>query len=296
LAELAFEPSELRVRYGDCCELVGYVPPDQPVYPGERAPLTLVWRASETVDQAYSLFVHAVTADGQLVGQLDTYHGGGMYPTSQWHPGEMVADTVYVPISRRAEGPALIRFNVGLHDAHDSERVPAFSLEGEELETVFAAEAALLPFEWPEPQPDPQTDTIFGQQIRLARVELFHAEARPGEIVTLTLQWEALARITDDYVGFVHVVDADGHDVAQDDHPPLNGRFPTRLWPAGTVVSDPYHLELPEGLEAGTYELWAGLYRPDSGQRLQAVSQQTGERWVDDLVLVGTLTVVGDRP
>jgi hypothetical protein len=57
------------------------------------------------------------------------------------------------------------------------------------------------------------------------------------------------------------------------------------------VVSDAYRLELPADLAEGTYELWAGFYQPASGQRLQAVAQQTGERWKDDLVFLGTLVV-----
>lgn len=291
LEQLSITPSDLHVRYSDCCELVGVVSPDDPVYPGDRVPLTLVWRALEPPQEDYALFVHATTADGQLVGQLDTYHGGGMLPTGQWQPGDIIIDTVYVPISLRAEGPVLLRFNVGLHKLPGPERLPAFSSEGQELDAVFAGEAALVPFSWPEPGPDPGIDALFGGQIRLAGMELSQPSARPGDAVTVTLQWEALEQIPEDYVGFVHLADSAGTDVAQDDHPPLNERYPTRLWSPGTVVSDAYRLELPADLADGTYELWVGFYRPASGQRLQAVAQQTGERWKDDLVFLGTLVV-----
>jgi hypothetical protein len=104
--------------------------------------------------------------------------------------------------------------------------------------------------------------------------------------------------VTEDYTGFVHLVDAAGNDVAQDDHPPLSGRYPTRLWAVDTVVWDPYRLELPDDLAEGPYELWGGLYLA-SGQRLPAIAQQPhggdspqpGERWKDDLVYLGTLSV-----
>ncbi len=143
--------SELYVRFGDCCELVGYRLPDNPFRPGDRVPLTLVWRALAPAKQDYSLFVHAVTTDGDLAGQLDTYHGGGMYPTSLWQPGEVIIDTAYVPISWKAQAPALIRFNVGLHEVATATRLPAFAPDGQELDAIFAGEARLAPFEQSQP-------------------------------------------------------------------------------------------------------------------------------------------------
>jgi 4-amino-4-deoxy-L-arabinose transferase-like glycosyltransferase len=294
LDELASAPSELHVRYGDCCELVGYVSPDEAVHPGERVPLRLVWRALQPVDHDYSLFVHALTADGQLVGQLDTYHGGGMYPTGQWRAGEIIDDVAYVPISLKAEGPALVHFRVGLHEGTGPARLPAFAEDGQEVDVIFAGESALVPHQWPRPAAHVESDVLFAQQIRLAGISVAQEGARPGEAVTVTLQWEAMADIAQDYTGFVHLVAPDGGDVAQDDHPPRGGRFPTRLWSAGMIVSDMYRLELPQDLEPGTYNLWAGFYRPESGQRLPAVSQQTGDRWKDDLVLVGTVLIASD--
>jgi 4-amino-4-deoxy-L-arabinose transferase-like glycosyltransferase len=294
LDELAVVPSELRVQYEECCELLGYVAPEAPVLPGDRVPLTLVWHASQAMEQDYALFVHAVTVDGQLVGQLDTYHGGGMYPTSQWHSGEFLVDRVYVPISQKAEGPALIRFSVGLHRLPGPERLSAFAPDGQELDVVFAGEAALVPFQWPESVSDLEIDAAFEGKIRLAGVKLSQVAAHPGEVVTATLQWAALDRIKEDYVGFVHLVDSGGSNVAQDDHVPMNGHYPTRLWFPGAMIVDAYRLELPAGLGEGSYELWAGFYRPESEDRLQAVSEQSGERWRNDLVYLGSIEVAVD--
>jgi hypothetical protein len=107
----------------------------------------------------------------------------------------------------------------------------------------------------------------------------------------ITLQWHALEQITEDYTGFIHLIDPAGRIVAADDHLPLDGQFPTRLWPQGAVLYDPFHLALPTDLPEGTYELWGGLYRPESVQRLETVRQSTGERWKDDLVQLGTVAV-----
>jgi hypothetical protein len=294
LAGLGLAPAGLNVRYGDCCELVGYLPPEQPVYDGDSVPLTLIWKVLSNVDQNYTLFVHASTVGGETLDQEDTYHGSGMFPTSQWRAGEFISDTVYVPISWPSEEPSAIRFFVGLYDLDPENRLPAFSADGEELEAVVAGEVAVIPHQWPEVHPDPDVDTLFGRGIRLAHAEFQPDKARPGEVVTVTLQWQALERITQDYTGFVHLVDPEGTKVAQDDHVPLPEQLPTHLWLPGMVLSDAYTLELPLDLASGAYELRGGLYSHESGQRLRALSRETGTRWQDDLVLLGTLTV-GDR-
>lgn len=301
--DLAIVPVGLQVRYGDCCELVGYVPPDPLVRPGGLVPLTLVWQSLQPTDQNYGLFVHGRTEEGDLVGELNTFHGNGMYPTSQWREGETIVDTVYVPISWKAEGPLLIRLNVGLYERETGERLPAFGSDGTEIEATFTGELALAPHEWPQPRADLQVDTVFGQKIRLAGVDLSQSEVRPGGVVTVTLEWEALDKVGNDYTGFVHLVGPAGDDVAQDDHPPLNGRYPTRLWFAGTVISDLYRLEIPDDLENGAYELWGGFYDPNTKQRLPAIAHPreesgtspVGEPWKDDLVFLGTLVLSDGR-
>ncbi|MCL7454249.1 MAG: hypothetical protein M8467_14505, partial [Anaerolineae bacterium] len=296
MAELPLDLSYLRVSYAGCCELVGYVAPGQPVHQGEWVPLTLVWRVLEPTDRDYSLFVHARTPDGKLAGQLDTYPGNGMYPTSQWRQGEIIVDPVDVPISWEAEPPALVRFHVGLYDTTTMQGLPASSPEAAPIETVVAGEVALLPFQWPAPPPGSVTAAVLGQRIRLSVDELPEKVLHPGGALTVTLHWQALSPITEDYTGFVHLVDAGGRRISQDDHAPLEGNFPTRLWPEGTVVEDDFLLPLPATLEDGRYELLAGLYRPGSGERLPAISPLTGQRWQDDLVYLGSVVIARKRP
>lgn len=159
------------------------------------------------------------------------------------------------------------------------------------LESIIAGEAALVPVQWPEVTIDGATNTIFGEQIQLASVELPQRPIQPGEMVTVTLYWHALERVTEDYTGFVHLIDPSGDRIAQDDHPARDDRFPTRLWPQGAVLSDPFHIVLPTDLAEGNYELWGGLCRPESVRRLRAVRQSTSERWKDNLARLGTLVV-----
>jgi hypothetical protein len=185
----------------------------------------------------------------------------------------------------------MIQFHTGMYDLTTMENLPAFSEEGVELESIIAGSAALIPTHWPEVELDGTIDTIFEGQIRLTSVEIPQEAVHSGDVLTVTLQWHALEQITEDYTGFIHLLDPLGRVVAGDDHPPIDGQFPTRLWPEGAVLYDPFHLNLPTDLAEGEYELWGGLYRPESVQRLEAIRQSSGERWKDDLVQLGKVAI-----
>ena len=59
-----------------------------------------------------------------------------------------------------------------------------------------------------------------------------------GEALRLRLIWRAEAEVAEGYTVFIHVVDAQGNILAQDDRAPFaNGEaYPTDLWNMGEVV------------------------------------------------------------
>jgi len=61
--------------------------------PGDPIKVTLYWRAWQPIDRAYVEFVHLVDGQGVMVAQRDTWPGRGMYPTTLWQPGEVIADS-----------------------------------------------------------------------------------------------------------------------------------------------------------------------------------------------------------
>jgi len=65
----------------------------------------------------------------------------------------------------------------------------------------------------------------------------------------------------------VHVLNAEGRLVAQDDSIPALWTYPTSEWKAGEAVVDFHQFELDASLPPGDYTLQAGLYDPDSGAR-----------------------------
>ena len=112
-------------------------------------------------------------------------------------------------------------------------------------------------------------DVTFGEQFHLLGYETRVNEA--GDKLHVTLYWEALQDIDFDFSAFVHLIDAGGRRVAQDDHPPgeLSEFRPKRWWPEDVVVAR-YTVPLPEELAAGPYRLWVGVYHWGTGDRLPA--------------------------
>jgi hypothetical protein len=87
-------------------------------------------------------------------------------------------------------------------------------------------------------------------------------------IIQVTLYWRALAAPEKDYTLFLHLAAPDGFVKAQQDQQPFLGRWPTSRWAAGDIVADRYSLSLADWIESGEYVLLAGLYEPQSGERL----------------------------
>jgi hypothetical protein len=92
---------------------------------------------------------------------------------------------------------------------------------------------------------------------------------RAGEL-NLTVVWQAARAISRSYKVFVHLENADGGVVAQDDREPHVGLYPTSRWWAGEMVREHYTLAVPPNLPRGKYFLRVGWYDAESGDRLSA--------------------------
>ena len=103
-----------------------------------------------------------------------------------------------------------------------------------------------------------------------------------GGAIDLTLYWWADALLPEDYQVFVHVLDAEGAMLAQDDSAPLQGRYPTSQWRSGVLIADPHHIALDPLPEA--FGVRVGLYRLPDGARLPVTPADA--RVADDSVLI----------
>jgi hypothetical protein len=89
-----------------------------------------------------------------------------------------------------------------------------------------------------------------------------------GDVLTVTLKWEALAPLSSDYSSYVHLVGPDGKTIAQSDHRPGGAFYPTSLWETGEVLWDDHPVHLPETMPDGPYVLRAGMYLLPTMKRL----------------------------
>ncbi len=93
----------------------------------------------------------------------------------------------------------------------------------------------------------------------------------PGAVVPVALTWRAEAPIPRNYKVFVHAIRPDGGMAAQHDAQPLNDLRPMTIWPVGEAVRDHHGLALPADYR-GPLQIVAGLYDPDTGERLRTTS------------------------
>jgi len=120
------EPAE--VNFGDQIELVGYTRDCMT----PACTVTLYWRAQDTPDADYTVFVHLVGEDGQIASQHDGRPVGGLYPTTMWKAGEVVEDRH--PLSLPTDIPSGdYRLLVGLYQPEMGERLPVVGPDGQEL-------------------------------------------------------------------------------------------------------------------------------------------------------------------
>jgi len=83
---------------------------------GDSLCLELLWSATAPPAADYTVFLHLLTPEGQLVAQSDLPPGNGNAPTTTWTPGQPVADKHGLIIPTTV-APGRYQLWVGLYDA-----------------------------------------------------------------------------------------------------------------------------------------------------------------------------------
>ena len=119
--------------------------------------------------------------------------------------------------------------------------------------------------------PLPAGATNFADLIALRQIRIENSTLQPGSSLPLTIEWQALAPIPDDYTIFVQILTEDDQLVGQVDSWPLQGTLPTSSWRPSQQITDPYTIPLSADLPSGNYRLIVGFYRLSDLQRLSVL-------------------------
>lgn len=237
--------------------------------PGERVNLTLFWQvdkdrpasvSNERADYAVELLLRGVGED-----DISLYDGApvhGTHPVSHWTDSEIIVDH-YNPrlplmVADAPPGAYPLTLTLAVPDGE--------VLLGPHVLGTITLVATERDFDVPA--------MGYTQQVPLAdQIELLGYDIEPvhaglGEILHLTLYWRALAEMDTSYTVFIHLLGPEGHTVAQQDNPPVNGTYPTTLWLPGEIMTDPYDIALPADVSPGDYSVEIGFYIAENGLRL----------------------------
>jgi 4-amino-4-deoxy-L-arabinose transferase-like glycosyltransferase len=120
-------------------------------------------------------------------------------------------------------------------------------------------------------QPTITLDADFGERIHLRGYTLAGDSFAHGDILPVTLFWEARDPISDPYKVTVQLLGDAGPPIAQHDGEPVGGFAPTTLWQPGQTVTDRHGILLPTDLPPGNYTLVVAVYHAATGERLPVV-------------------------
>lgn len=101
----------------------------------------------------------------------------------------------------------------------------------------------------------------------------------PGDTVEITLYWQPLQPLEENYRVFVHLLSDQPAVVTQSDK--LNpGDFPTRRWPINQYVRDRHTLKIPAALASGKYDITVGLPYGTAEDHLRLQPEGVATEWV----------------
>ncbi len=104
------------------------------IRPGETLPLHLFWQTTAEIKTNYTVLVHLLGPDGQIVTQADQQPLGGFLPTTFWPPERVISDEYLLQLPPDAP---LGRYQllVGMYDLTTGIRLPV-SIDGQVIGDV----------------------------------------------------------------------------------------------------------------------------------------------------------------
>ncbi|TEU18963.1 MAG: phospholipid carrier-dependent glycosyltransferase [Anaerolineales bacterium] len=273
------------VDLDDKVRLLGYDVEEVTVKADGRAylPLTLYWQNRGSLEADYRQYLKLINGVYHVWGQQEGYPLWDGFMTSTWKEGVAIRDDRQIEILPGTP-PGAYQVTVNWLEPYS----------GLSLQLADGGELLLGPFDIPSQLPPieslgiehPMTAELDGQ-VRFLGYNL-ESDYRLGDSLHLTLFWQALAEMDENYTVFTHLIDGEGGIWGQKDNQPVDGFYPTEGWTVGEIVRDQYDLTIsPEALP-GFYRIAVGMYRAETGERL--IVEQDGIL-PDDKIVLGEFAV-----
>ncbi len=127
--------------------------------------------------------------------------------------------------------------------------------------------------------------------IMLEQYEVPTTRLERGKALVVILNWRATESIEKDYTIFAHLVDAQGHWIAEYNSQPVNGKYPTSQWNPHRTIVDAAVLPIADDAPLGDdYRLEIGMYDLTTMERLAFVDEQGHP--IADKMIVSSFSIV----
>jgi hypothetical protein len=262
----------------DEIELVGYRLLNEALRAGDIAQITFFWRADETPQTRYKVFVHVLDDNNHIVGQRDAEPGGGARLTTQWAPGETIADN-YGVLIHPATPPGDYRVEVGMYDLENGQRLNTAAGEQQIWLEPLSIDRPAAP--WPASAVGMQhkVEVNLGE-VTLAGYDAYRlgfdhqrdAPLHPGDVLHTSLYWRAEEEPSGDWRVRISLLDAQGRKRGEVTASLVPG-FPTSFWRTGDLWRGQFHLPVPGDAVPGRYQLQIETQTP-SGNWLSPVPSE----------------------
>jgi 4-amino-4-deoxy-L-arabinose transferase-like glycosyltransferase len=263
-AQVQSIPQRTNVDFDDALRLLGYDLQTETTKPGGRVMVTLYWEALAPTEEDHTVFVHLLDEHELVVAQRDTFPGLGLLSTTWLDPGRRWADRYVIPVPATAYAPNQAEIEVGLFNTETKERLPVLDTDGRpQGDNVRFGHVGIEARPGDVPNP---IEVNFGDRMLLTGYDLAQRQIRTGETITLTLHWEALQAMENNYTVSAQLIDDSQRKAAQHDGWPLDGAAPTAAWQPGHSVRDDISLTIFPNAAAGPYDVRIAVYVQREGK------------------------------
>jgi len=247
IARVSSAESPLSVNFEGRFLLIGYSFDDTQAQWGKDLGIALRWQALQESDQNYAAFLHLVDGQGHIWGQGDRWlMNDSLLPTAGWEVGDIVLNGYSLSLLKGTP-PGKYRLKVGVYESESGHRLKIVGEDGASPGTeydlgeveVVESPLALSPADLPIQHPLEREVT---GKLKLLGYGLTRDAVAFGEGFTLSLYWQALEQMEEDYTLLVQLGGEDGEVWAEGKFPLVNEYYTTSKWPVGEVVWGQYDL------------------------------------------------------